>query len=384
MGSEGVRAGASFAPGARLIPAGYAIEPVRIGLIGCGKISGAYLDAAPDYPVLDIVACADIDHATAVRTARTYGLEAMSVEALLAREDIEAILNLTVPAAHASVNLAALHAGKHAYCEKPFATDPAEGAAVLTAASERGLRVGGAPDTFLGNGHQTVRALVDADRIGRVVAASAIMLSHGHERWHPSPAFFYAPGGGPHFDMGPYYLTALVNTLGPVRAVAAMAGRAFETRTVGLGPNSGQSIPVQINTHISGSIEFVSGCIATVAMSWDVWNHSNASLELHGTAGSIRVPDPNGFGGPVAVSDPDGEWTEVPLLSNGPTSNARSIGLADMCVGIRTGAPHRCCGALVQHVLEVMAAFDRSAYEHAQVELDSTPERPSPLPSAAA
>ena len=353
----------------------HGVEPVRIGLIGCGKISGAYLKAAPDYPVLKMIACADIDHASSERIAAEYGLQAMSVDALLAREDIEAILNLTVPAAHASVNLAALHAGKHAYCEKPFATDPAEGAQVLAAAGARGLRVGGAPDTFLGAGHQTVRGLVDAGRIGRVVAAAAIWMGHGHEGWHPSPAFFYAPGGGPHFDMAPYYLTALVQTLGPVRAVTAMTGRAFDTRTVGSGPNSGATVPVQVNTHMSGTIEFDSGCIGTVAMSYDVWKHSNARLELYGTAGSIAAPDPNGFGGPVLVADPGGEWTEVPLGA-GPTANARSIGLADLCIGIRTGAPHRCNGALAQHVLEVMAAFDRSACERAQISIDSRPDRP--------
>ena len=251
------------------------VEPVRIGLIGCGKISAAYLRAAPDYPVLDMIACADIDHAAAERVGAEFGLQAMGVDALLARDDIEAILNLTVPGAHAPVNLAALQAGKHVYCEKAFAVDPAAGAEVLAAARERGLRVGSAPDTFLGAGHQTVRALVDAERIGRVVAASAIWMGHGHESWHPNPSFFYEPGGGPHFDMGPYYLTALVHALGPVRAVTAMTGRAFDSRTVGSGPNAGAVVPVQVNTHLSGTLEFVSGCIGTIAMSFDVWRHSH-------------------------------------------------------------------------------------------------------------
>ena len=202
------------------------------------------------------------------------------------------------------MNLAALQAGKHVYCEKPFADDPAAGAEVLAAARERGLRVGCAPDTFLGAGHQTVRALLDAGRIGRVVAASAIVMGHGPEGWHSNPAFFYAPGGGPHFDLGPYFLTALVHALGPVRAVTAMAGRAFETRTVGSGPNEGAVVPVQVNTHLSGTLEFASGCIGTIAMSFDVWQHGHPGLELYGTAGSISAPDPNGFGGPVAVADP--------------------------------------------------------------------------------
>ena len=355
-----------------------AVEPVRIGLIGCGRISAAYLAAAPDYPVLDFVACADIDRPAAARVAGEYGLQALDVDALLARSDVEAVLNLTVPAAHAPVNLAALQAGKHVYCEKPFAVDPAAGAKVLAAARERGLRVGSAPDTFLGAGQQTVRALIDAGRIGRVVAATAIWMGHGHERWHPNPGFYYAPGGGPHFDMAPYHLTALVHALGPVRAVTAMAGRAFATRTVGSGPNAGAAVPVRVDTHLSGAVEMVSGCIVTIAMSYDVWRHSNPRLELHGAAGSISAPDPNGFGGPVAVADPGGEWTEVPLRP-GPTRNARSIGLADLCAGLRTGAPHRCSGELAQHVLEVMDALGRSAEQRAQVTVDSRPPRPATL-----
>ncbi|MDD9987459.1 MAG: Gfo/Idh/MocA family oxidoreductase [Spirochaetaceae bacterium] len=358
-----------------MTPTAQEVEPVCIGLIGCGKISAAYLQAAPDYPVLDMVACADIDHAAAQRIGAEFGLQVMEVDDLLASDDVEAVLNLTVPAAHAPVNLAALQAGKHVYCEKPFAVDPAAGAEVLAAARERGLRVGSAPDTFLGAGHQTVRTLVDADRIGRVVAASAIWMGHGHEGWHPSPAFFYEQGGGPHFDMGPYYLTALVHALGPVRAVTAMTGRAFETRTVGSGPNAGAVVPVQVDTHLSGTLEFASGCIGTIAMSFDVWRHAHPCLELYGTEGSISAPDPNGFGGPVAVADPGGEWTEVPL-AGGPTANARSIGLADMCIGLRSGTPHRCSGDLAQHVLEVMAAFDRSAAERAQIPIDSRPGRP--------
>ena len=361
---------------------GHDVEPVRIGVIGCGSISTHYLQAAQDYPVLDVIACADIDHAAAERLGAEFGLQTMGVDDLLARDDIEAILNLTVPGAHAPVNLAALQAGKHVYCEKPFAVDPTAGAEVLALSRKRGLRVGCAPDTFLGAGHQTVRGLLDAGRIGRVVAASAIVMGHGPEGWHSNPAFFYAPGGGPHFDLGPYFLTALVHALGPVRTVTAMAGRAFETRTVGSGPNEGAVVPVQVNTHLSGTLEFASGCIGTIAMSFDVWHHTHPGLELYGTAGSISAPDPNGFGGPVTVADPGSEWEEVPLCA-GPTEDARSIGLADLCIGLRTGAPHRCSGELAQHVLEVLAALDRSAEERAQVAIESRPDRPDPIATAA-
>lgn len=351
------------------------VKPVRIGLIGCGKISSSYLRAAHEYPVLNLIACADINHTAAEHTAKEYGLQAMRIDSLLARDDIELILNLTVPAAHASVNLAALKSGKHTYCEKPFATSPADGTKVITTAREHGLRVGSAPDTFLGAGQQTVRRIIDSGTIGHVVSATAIWMGHGHEGWHHSPAFYYAPGGGPHFDMAPYYLTALVQTLGPVSSVNAMAGKAFDTRVIGSGPNAGNIMPVEVNTHLSGTIKFKNGCITTIVMSYDVWKHSNARLEFHGTAGSIAAPDPNNFGGQVFVAKAGSEWIEAPLAT-GPTANARSIGLADLCLGIRYGTPHRCNGELAQHVLEVIAAFDRSAMEHTQIMVNSKPDRP--------
>lgn len=261
-----------------MIHYGNDFEPVRIGLIGCGKISYAYLKAAPNYPILNLVACADIDRTASERISKQYGLVSINVDDLLTRNDIEVILNLTVPRVHASVNIAALESGKHIYCEKPFAIDPATGANVIVTARDRHLRVGVAPDTFLGAGHQTVRSMVDAGRIGRVMSATAIWMGHGHEAWHPNPCFYYEPGGGPHFDMAPYYLTALVQTLGPIRAVTSMAGRAFDTRTIGSGPLAENKVPVQVNTHISGTIEFASGCIGTIIMSYDVWKHSNAIL----------------------------------------------------------------------------------------------------------
>ena len=355
------------------------MEPVGIGLIGCGTISGAYLRAAATFDVLKFVACADIDPAAAKRTEETFGVPAMPVETLLAREDVDVVLNLTIPAAHGDVNLAALAAGKHAYCEKPFGLDADEGRGVLAAAAAAGLRVGCAPDTFLGGGHQTVRQLIDGGAVGKPVAGTAFMMGPGHESWHPNPAFYYQPGGGPLFDMGPYYLTALVHALGPVRRVAAITARGRETREVTSKARAGEVIEVDVDTHTAGTLEFHNGCVVTVVMSFDVRLHSNRFIEIHGVDASLSSPDPNGFGGHVLVSS-GREWEDRPL-THGYTANMRSIGLADMCAGIRTGRPHRCNGELAQHVLEIMAAFGESSAESRHVTLTSRPERPDPLPT---
>lgn len=355
------------------------IEPVRIGLIGCGTISPAYLRAAATFDVLQFAGCADIDPAAAKRTAENFGVPAMSVDDLLARDDVEVILNLTIPGAHAEVNLAAIEAGKHAYCEKPFGLDVAQGQRVLDAADAAGLRVGCAPDTFLGGGHQTVRGLIDDGAVGNPVAGTAFMMGSGHESWHPNPAFYYQRGGGPLFDMGPYYLTALVHALGPVRRVAAITSRGRDTRTIGSAPRRGESIQVEVDTHTAGTLEFVSGAVVTVVMSFDVRRHSNRFIEIHGVDASLSAPDPNGFGGAVRVSV-GRDWEERPL-THGYTDNMRSIGLADMCVGIRTGREHRCDGRLAQHVLEIMAAFGRSSGEGRHIVLESRPARPAPLPT---
>ena len=355
------------------------MEPVGIGLIGCGTISGAYLRAAATFDVLKFVACADIDPAAAKRTEETFGVPAMPVDALLSRDDVDVVLNLTIPAAHGEVNLAALAAGKHAYCEKPFGLDVAEGQRVLAVAAAAGLRVGCAPDTFLGGGHQTVRQLIDGGAVGKPVAGTAFMMGPGVESWHPNPAFYYQPGGGPLFDMGPYYLTALVHVLGPVRRVAAIATRGRDRRVVTAEARAGEVIDVNVDTHTAGTLEFHNGCVVTVVMSFDVRLHSNRFIEIHGVDASLSSPDPNGFGGGVRVSN-GREWEDRPL-THGYTANMRSIGLADMCVGIRTGRPHRCDGELAQHVLEIMAAFGESSAEGRHVRITSRPERPDPLPT---
>lgn len=352
----------------------------KLGIIGCGTISQAYVKASRTFPVLELVACADVNPDAATKAAERWGLEALSVDELLEREDIDIVLNLTVPQAHAEVTLRALEAGKHVHLEKPLALTLAEGQLVVTRARERGLRVSCAPDTFLGAGLQTCRALLDAGAIGRVVAGTAFMMVPGHESWHPNPGFYYLKGGGPVFDMGPYYLTALVFLLGPITRVSALAAQTYETRTVTSSARHGEVIPVEVPTHVSGTLLFASGALITLVMSFDVHHHTNHPIELHGERGSLQVPDPNLFGGPVKLrAAGETEWTEQPLV-NEYVSDARGIGAADLATALQTERPHRCHSDLALHVLEVMQALHESAERGEHVTTESRCERPAPLP----
>jgi predicted dehydrogenase len=356
-------------------------RPMRVGLIGCGNISPAYLEAASSFDVMNIVACADIDGAAARKRADEYGVPALSVDRLLADPEIDVVLNLTIPKAHGAVNRQALEAGKHAYCEKPLGIDPIEALEIAQLAQERGLRIGCAPDTFLGGGHQTCRKLIDEGAIGKVVSGTACMMGSGHESWHPSPAFYYEVGGGPLFDMGPYYITALVNMLGPVTRVAAITTRGRDERTISSKPLAGTRIAVEVDTHVSGVLEFSGGAVVTLIMSFDVWFHNNRPVQLHGTDGSLSVPDPNRFGGKVRIARAgEREWTEAPS-SHGYNENFRSLGLADMCQAIIQDRPTRCSGDLAYHVLEVMAAFQHSSESGQHIAIESQPDRPQALPT---
>ena len=355
----------------------------KLGVVGCGTISEAYLKAARTFPILEVVACADINPAAAVRTAQAWDIAALSVDALLAREDVEVVLNLTVPQAHAAVTLQALEAGKHAHLEKPLALSREEGQRVLSRAEELGLRVSCAPDTFLGAGLQTCRHLLDSGAMGRVVAGTAFMMVSGHERWHPSPDFYYLQGGGPLFDMGPYYLTALVHLLGPIRRVSAVAATSYKTRTIASAPRQGETIPVEVPTHVSGTLEFHSGAVVTMVMSFDVQHHTNHPIELHGETGSLQVPDPNTFGGPVKVrAAGTDDWQDQPLI-NAYTDNVRGIGAADLAYALTTQRPHRCHSELALHVLDVMQALHESSEQSGHMPIQSYCERPAPLPLGA-
>lgn len=355
-------------------------RPVGIGIIGCGVISGAYLKAAPNFPILQIRACADLNLEAAQAKAAEFGIAARSIEQLLADPEIEIVLNLTTPQAHVPVGLQAIAAGKHVHAEKPLAVSVAEGRTLLEAAKARGVRVGSAPDTFLGAGQQTARALIDAGRIGRPVAGTAFMMVPGHERWHPNPDFYYAKGGGPLFDMGPYYLTTLVNMLGPVARVTGTVAAAYTERRIASGPRAGQVVPVGTPTHITGTLAFASGAVVTMVMSFDIPAHRHAPIEIYGETASLNVPDPNTFGGDVLVSVDRTEWKAETTGHAYGDGNYRIIGVADLAHAIRTGRPHRASAELAFHVLEVMEAVERSGQEGRPIEIESRCARPEPMP----
>lgn len=358
-------------------------EPItrtKIGIIGCGNISGIYLKSDRTFENLQVVACADLDPARAQARATEYGIQAYSVEELLADPEIEIAVNLTIPAAHAEVALAALEAGKATYSEKPFALNREDGRQLLDVARTKGLRIGCAPDTFLGGGLQTCRKLVDAGVIGEPVAATAFMMSHGHESWHPSPEFYYQRGGGPMFDMGPYYLTALVSIIGPVQRVAGMTRITFPQRTITSQPKAGQTIDVEVPTHVAGLLEFANGAIGVIIQTFDVWGANLPRLEIYGTEGSLSLPDPNTFGGPVRVRlKGRPEWEDVPL-THIYIENSRGLGVADMAAAMRSGRPHRASGELAFHVLDIMQAIHEASDQGRHVALTSTCERPTMLP----
>jgi predicted dehydrogenase len=353
----------------------------KVGVVGCGNISGIYLQADRVFDVLDIVACADLISERAKARAEEFGVpRACTTEELLADPDIEIVVNLTNPEAHAEVAFKAVAVGKSVHNEKPLTVEREDARRLLETAQARGLRVGCAPDTFLGAGLQTCRKLIDDGWIGTPIAATAFMLCHGYESWHPNPDYYYQPGAGPMFDMGPYYLTALTMLMGPVSRVSGSAQITFPERIITSQPLHGMTIKVNTPTHVAGTLEFASGAIGTIIMSFDVWAHRLPHIEIYGTDGTMSVPDPNGFGGPVRVRRPDAEdWIEVPL-THGYARNSRGIGVADLAYALRSGRPHRASGELGFHVLDIMHAFLDSAHQRQQIDLTSTCTRPAPLP----
>lgn len=354
---------------------------MKAGVIGCGNISGAYLKHARTFEHLEITTCADIIPEAAKAKAEEFGIRAASVDELLADPEIGVVLNLTTPQSHVEIDLRALEAGKHAYSEKPFGLDRESGRKVIELAKAKGLRVGCAPDTFLGGGHQTCRKLVDDGLIGKVSSGTAFMMIHGHESWHPAPAFYYQKGGGPLFDMGPYYITALINLLGPVKRVCALCNRADNVR-IGVKANVGKTFPVEIDTHVAALLEFHCGAVVSLITSFDIWQTSGyRDIELYGSKGALHVPDPNCFDGDIRFFSGNltRDWAAADnhFIYN---DNMRGIGLADMCAAIETGRPHRCSGELAYHVLDVMTSISQSSEEGRFVELESTCGRPAALP----
>ena len=356
-------------------------ETTNIGIVGCGTISGAYLRIAQQWPILHVAACADIDLSRAQARAEEFQVpKACSVEELLADPEIDIVVNLTIPAAHFDIAVAALKAGKCAYNEKPLAVTRQDGKRLVDLARVQGKLLGGAPDTFLGAGIQTCRKLIDDGWIGEPVASSAYMMGHGHESWHPDPEFYYKAGGGPMFDMGPYYLTALVFLMGPVQRVTGMTRVTFAERTITSEAKYGEKITVDVPTHVAGTMQFGNGAIGTITTSFDVWGGQLPFIEIYGTEGSLSVPNPNTFGGPVQVKLGRRQWAEIPL-THANEENSRSIGVADMAYALRSGRPHRANGDLAFHVLDLMHAFHDAQDQGAFVEVGSSCAQPAMIPT---
>ncbi|WP_100809822.1 MULTISPECIES: Gfo/Idh/MocA family protein [unclassified Microbacterium] len=352
-------------------------QPHGIGIIGLGVISRQYLATLQGLPGIRIVATADLDAERAAAVAADIpGCRALSVDELVADPAVQTVINLTIPAAHAEVALAALAHGKNVYGEKPLAATLAEAGGMMDAAGS--AWVGSAPDTVLGTGIQTARAAIDAGRIGRPTAATATWVSAGHEAWHPHPDFYYREGGGPLLDMGPYYLTSLVHLLGPVARVSGASSRTRDTRRIGSGPREGEIIPVEVDTHVTGVLEHVGGAVSTVAFSFDAVATTAAPLEIHGETGSLTAPDPNTFDGEVRVRGAGEESWQLLEPSAGYEGAGRGIGVIDFLRDGERGG--RASGAMALHVLEIMTALLDSARTGARVTLQTVVERPSVVP----
>ncbi|MEX1008729.1 MAG: Gfo/Idh/MocA family oxidoreductase [Acidimicrobiia bacterium] len=352
----------------------------RFAVVGCGMISRTYGYTLGMFDWVELAACADVFPERAEERAEKWGARAMSVEAVLEDPEIDAIVNLTPPKMHADVDRAALTAGKAVFSEKPLGITFEEGTELVDLAAGAGLRLGCAPDTFLGAGLQACRGIIDRGDIGEPLAANAFMLSPGPERWHPSPAIFYERGAGPLFDMGPYYFTALVQLLGPARRITAMGRRAREQREITSEPLAGTMIDVEVPTHVSSLVEFESGTMATLVTSFDAQASNYRCIEVYGSEATLSVPDPNSFGGPVSIKRRGEEgWTEVEL----PEPNLpqfRGIGFAEMLWAQRSGRPHRASAELALHVLELMSAAITSTEQHRAVDVETTCDRAMPLP----
>lgn len=365
---------------------------MNVGILGCGHVSDQYFEGISRFDFLNVVACADLDPERAESKAAQHGVpHASSPEELLENVDVELVVNLTPPLAHADSSLVAIAAGKHVWSEKPLAATLEQARRVLDAADAAGVRIGCAPDTFLGGSIQTAIKLVKDGWIGEPVSGVALVSEHGYEHFHPQVQGFYRVGGGPALDLGPYYVSALVAMLGAVARVTSFARATFPERVVQVGPKRGERIPVEVPTHVTGALEFDSGALVTVLMSWDIWATNLPYLELYGTVGSLSVANPDEFDGLPRLRragsaelqqppPPPGtvHWSEFPLVQPGDVG--RGIGIADMAEAIRDGRPHRASGELAYHVLEVLTGLERSAREGRHVSIESRPPRPAPLP----
>lgn len=363
---------------------------LNVGVIGCGNISAAYFGLAPLFRGIRMKACSDINMDLAKARAAEFGLRAETVESLLKADDIDIVVNLTVPAAHYTVSKEVLDAGKHVYSEKPFVLSLAEANDLAERAARRGLRIGSAPDTFLGGAHQLARNLIDTGKVGKITSGTAYVMGHGMEHWHPNPDFFYQPGAGPVLDLGPYYVTNLIQLIGPVRRVAAISSTPRTERTITSKPRYGEKVKVMTPTTIHALLEFANGAVVTLDSSWDVWKHGHAPMELYGEDGTLDVPDPNFFGGTVSYTKGTKPVRKLPKWdhplgvpnqkhASGMLANYRTVGLADMAMAILDGRPHRCSLELALHAVDVMTSILKAGEARQFVDISTTCERPAAL-----
>ena len=368
-----------------------------VGIMGAGNISAAYLKLAPLFRNLEVRGIADIKPEAAKARADEFKVKAQTPDELLKNSEIDVIVNLTIPSTHFSVSKDILSAGKHAYSEKPFVLSVEEGRQLKALADERKLKVGSAPDTFLGGAHQQARAIIDSGKVGRIASGTMHVLSRGMEHWHPNPDFFFQPGGGPILDLGPYYITDLISLVGPVKRVTAFTGMARAEREVTAeGPFKGTFIKVGTPTTIHAVLEFMNGALITLGASWDVSSHGHHNIELYGTEGTVYVPDPNFFNGDIVVTDRAGTKEKVTpwehpfgvpnwgLETPNPRANYRNAGLADMMDSVETGRAARCGLDVALHAVDVMTSILRAGETGQVITLSTTCARPEALDPAAA
>ena len=353
------------------------MEKVRIGFVGVGVISRIYLKNITElFREIEVIGVCDLIPERAQNAAKLYNVPKIykDMYELFADPEVDIVLNITRPYEHYGVSMAAINAGKHVYSEKPIAASLEEGNEIMALAKAKGLMLGGAPDTFLGAGIQTCRKLIDDGVIGDVVGCAGFMICHGHETWHPDPAFYYKYGGGPMFDMGPYYLTAMLNLCGGVESVSAMTGTFFPERLITSKPHCGEVVKVEVPTLYAGNLRFTNGAIGTLYTTFDVYYPGQARLEVYGSKGTLYVPDPNCFSGPIKLFTAEGEMKDVPDVFD-YSDNCRGLGLADMAKALQTGRPFRANSKQTYHVLEIMDGFTRSGKERREIVMKSVYER---------
>ena len=365
-------------------------KQLNVGIIGCGNISAAYMGLPKLFKHIRVIACADMDPRAAKSRAEEFGLRAEMVEGLLGAEDVDIIVNLTIPAAHYEISKSVIEAGKHVYSEKPFVLSVAEGKDLKKRAERKGVRIGSAPDTFLGGAHQHARHLIDEGTIGKVTSGTAHVMGFGMEHWHPNPDFFYQPGAGPVLDIGPYYITNLIQLIGPVARVQAITSTPRTERLISNGPRNGQTLQVTTPTTIHALLEFESGATITLGTSWDVFHHGHRNMELYGDKGTLYVPDPNFFGGELRMTDRDKPLKKIPKYdhalgvpnqkhNSGMMANYRTAGLADMAQAILDERPHRCSLEMALHAVDVMTSILKAGETGRAVKPSTTCERPAAL-----